>query len=110
MGLPSSHLTFLVRHVQQPVLDRGGSLARGVTLGAVLGCPLRLELAEEEWSSFGAMTGRRRGVFLEASPRLSSCITRVPVVELFRICIDTHGEGRVTRTWGPRLTLVDLDC
>lgn len=63
------------RQVQQPVLDRGGSRARGGTVG-----PLRLELAEDEWSSLGAITGKRSGGLLEASPRLSSCITNVAVV------------------------------
>ena len=36
--------------------------------------PLRLDPADEFWSSFGAIGGRR-GVFLEGSPRFSSCIT-----------------------------------
>jgi len=44
-------------------------------------CPLRLELVDDEWSSLGAMMGSRCGAcFLEDSPRLSSCITKVPVV------------------------------
>ncbi len=64
------------RHVQHPVLDLGGRRARGGTVG-----PLRLELAEEEWSSLGAITGKRSGglldASLEASPRLLSCITNV---------------------------------
>ena len=41
---------------------------------AALILPLRLEFADEAWSSFGAIGGRC-GVFLEGSPRLSSCIT-----------------------------------
>lgn len=53
--------------------DLGGRRALGGTVGALV-LPLRLELAEEVCSSFGAMGGRR-GVFLEGSPRLSSCIT-----------------------------------
>lgn len=73
-----------MRQVQQPVLERGGNRARGGTLGpTVPRWPLRLELAEEERSSLGAMIGNRSACFLEESPRLSSCITSV-LVEVMR--------------------------
>ncbi len=55
---------------QHPVLERGGSRARGGTLTLVVPTiRLRLELAEEERSSFGAITGNRIAGFLEGSPR-----------------------------------------
>jgi hypothetical protein len=66
---------------QHPVLDRGGSRARGGTVTFVVpSIKLRLELAEDERSSLGAMTGKRNVGFFEGSPRLVSCITRVVAV------------------------------
>jgi hypothetical protein len=41
---------------------------------------LLLELLEEEWSSFGAMVGRRSCCFVEASTLLVPCITSVATI------------------------------
>ena len=55
---------------QHPVLDRGGSRARGGTVTFVVpSIRLRLEPFEEEISSFGAITGSRTIGFFEGSPR-----------------------------------------
>jgi hypothetical protein len=80
------------RHVQQPVLDRGGKRERRGTVG-----PLRLELAEEEWSSLGAITGRRSGGLLGASPLLSSCITKVVAVLMGEDVADRFKEPAARR-------------
>ena len=54
---------------QHPVLDRGGSRARGGTLTFVVPTIWpRVELAEEERSSFGAITGSRIVGFFADSP------------------------------------------
>ncbi len=66
---------------QHPVLDRGGSRGRGGTVTFVVpSIRLRLELADEDRSSFGAITGSRTVGFFEGSPRLVPCITRVVAV------------------------------
>lgn len=65
---------------QQPVLDLGGRRARGGTVKLVVPrVKLLLELADDDRSSFGAITGRRRCCFLEESTLLLPCITKVSV-------------------------------
>jgi len=67
------------------VRDLGGSLARaGVLDSAFPAGPLLLELAEDEWSSLGAMIGKWNG-FPEDSPRFIPCITIVVVRDIGKI-------------------------
>ncbi|OCT46805.1 hypothetical protein CLCR_02178 [Cladophialophora carrionii] len=87
------------RQVQHPVLDRGGKRERRGTDG-----PLRLELAEEEWSSLGAITGKRSGGLLGASPLLSSCITKVVVVLMGEDASRTQFKGPAARRTQRRMS------
>lgn len=80
---------------QHPVLDRGGSRARGGTVTFIFPSSwFRLGLAVEETSSLGAMTGNRTVGCFEDSPRLISCITRmVAVMERREIGAEDQARG-----------------
>jgi hypothetical protein len=79
-GRSSLHLTLRVRHVQHPVLERGGSRVRDATFAvALLWLTLLLELVVvvDERSSLGAMAGRRGCCFAGVSALVVPCITSV---------------------------------